>query len=382
MTKVYVNGVYTTKFGELWNTDFRELGIEASLGAINNAGFELKDIDALYVANMAASHYSGQDHLGALFASELGLDCPAFHIEGACASGSLAVRTAFMDILSRQSENVLVLGVEKMTDVDAGLATTGLAGASDEEWEAFYGVTFPSLYAMIAREHMNKYGTSREQLALCSVKNHKNAMKNPDAQFHKEITVEQVLNSTIVAEPLGLFDCSPISDGAAAIVLSSKKKSEVILASSGHAQDALSLHDRKEITEISAAVKASERAYQSADITHNKIDVMEVHDCFTIAEILAYEDLGFVEKGKGGHFIEEGKSMINGEIPTNTSGGLKATGHPVGATGVKQAAEIYRQLAGKAGERQLGKNMKYGLTHNVGGSGATCVVNIFEKIKK
>jgi acetyl-CoA C-acetyltransferase len=379
VTNVYIKGTYTTKFGELWDRSFRDLGVEACVGAVKDAGVEFKDIDALYVANMAASHYLGQDHLNAIFATELGIDCPAFHIEGACASGSLAIRSAYLDILSGTSKNVLVLGVEKMTDVSTSDATVGLAGASDEEWEAFYGVTFPSLYAMIAREHMNRYATTRKQLATIAVKNHYNGARNPDAQYRKEITIEEVLSSSIIADPLSLFDCSPISDGAAAIVLSSNNKSEVKIIASGHAQDSIALHDRKDITVIEAAKKASQRAFKQAQIQRSDIGVMEVHDCFTIAEICAYEDMGFVEKGKGGEFAESGATALDGTLPTNTSGGLKAAGHPVGATGVKQACEITRQLSGKAGQRQIKKDLKYGLTHNVGGSGATCVINLFKK---
>lgn len=382
MTKAYIVGSYTTKFGELWERDFRDIGIEAAMGAIKDSKLGLKDIDAVYVGNMAASRFTGQDHLGALFASGLGLDCPAFHIEAACASGGLAVRAAWMDILSGQSKNVLVLGVEKMNDVDASMVTSGLAGASDEEWEGFYGVTFPSLYAMIAREHMNIYGTSREQLALCAVKNHKNALNNEKAQFRKEITVQQVINSTEVADPFGLFDCSPISDGASAIILSSEKKSGVSILSSGHGQDSIALHDRDDITTLSATVKAADRAFEQAKIKRENIDLMEVHDCFTIAEIVAYEDLGFAKKGEGGKFIEEGHSSREGKLPTNSTGGLKACGHPVGATGVKQIATLYDQMLGRAGKLQLDKDIKYALAHNVGGSGGTAVVTILEKQSK
>lgn len=376
---IYIPGIFTTKIGELWDRDLRSLAIEAATGALNSANIDIKDIDAIYVANMCGSRFTGQDHLGALVASELGSDAPSFHLEAACASGSIALRSAYLDLLSGTSKNILVLGVEKMTDVSVDNATTGLSGASDEEWEAYYGVTFPSLYAMIAREHMHKYGTTREQMALCAVKNHKNAVLNENAQFRKEISIKDVLSASMVADPLGLLDCSPISDGAAAVILSTENKSEVKMIASGHAQDSLALHDRKEITTIEATVKAAQRAYKSAGITNKDIDIMEVHDCFTIAEICAYEDLGFVKKGKGGQFIESGKTNFDGVLPTNTSGGLKAAGHPVGATGVKQVVEIVSQMSGKAGKRQVAKDLKYGLTHNVGGSGATCVVSIFEK---
>jgi acetyl-CoA C-acetyltransferase len=378
---VFVAGGYTTKFGELWNIDFRQLGVEAAIGAVKDASLELEDIDAIYVGNMGASRFAGQDHIGALFASELGLDCPAFHIEGACASGGLAFRSALLDLLSGSSKNVLVLGVEKMTDVGISTATTALAGASDEEWEAFYGVTFPSLYAMIAREHMRLYGTTREQLASVAVKNHSNGSKNPNAQYRNKLTIEQVLHSSMVSDPLTLMDCSPISDGASAVVISSSTKSNVKVIGSGHAQDSLALHDRDDITTIKATRKASEIAFKQSGINHKDIDLIEVHDCFTIAEICAIEDLGFVEKGMGGSYSENGNTQLDGELPVNSSGGLKAAGHPVGATGIKQIVEIYHQMKGNAGERQV-KNVRYGLTHNVGGSGATSVVHIFENIRR
>ncbi|MCA9385876.1 thiolase domain-containing protein [Candidatus Dojkabacteria bacterium] len=376
----YIAGSYTTKFGELWERDLRSLGIEAIEGALKDANIELKDIDALYVANMAASRLSGQDHIGSLIASELGIDVPAYHIESACASGGVAVRLGHLDILSGESKNILVLGVEKMTDISNSGVTAALSGASDEEWEAFYGATFPSLYAMIAREHMRKFGTTREQLALCSVKNHAFGSKNPHAQFPFEITTEQVLDASPVADPLGLLDCSPISDGASAIVLSKEKKSDVKIISSAQAQDTISLHKRNDITELTATVKAANKAFHSAGLNRNNIDIVELHDCFSIAEILAYEDLGFAKKGEGGKLIESGKTGPGGSLPVNTSGGLKACGHPVGATGVKQIAELASQLSGSAGARQISKNLKYGLAHNVGGSGGTAVVHILAKV--
>lgn len=283
-----------------------------------------------------------------------------------------------------QSEllNGLVIGVEKMTDVSSEDATTGLSGASDEEWEASVGATFPSLYAMIAREHMNKYGTSRRQLSMVAVKNHKHGSMNPLAQFPKEISLEDALEATMISDPLNLFDCSPISDGAAAIVLSAGKQTKgVKILASAQAQDSLALHDRADLTTLQATVDASNRAFKAAGIGRKDIGLVELHDCFTIAEICAYEDLGFVEKGKGGEFIEEGKTYFGAELPVNTSGGLKSCGHPVGATGVKQVVEIYNQMIGRAGARQIKKDLKYALAHNVGGSGATAIVSILEKLK-
>jgi acetyl-CoA C-acetyltransferase len=374
----YIIGSGQTKFGEIWDKDLLDLAIEAAVLAIKDAEIDLKDIDAVYVANMLGSRFAGQDHLGALVATSLGLDIPSSHVEAACASGGVAMRLGWMDILSGNSKNVLVIGAEKMTDADGSFVTTGLSGASDEEWEASFGVTFPSLYAMIAREHMNKYGTPREALSQVAVKNHKHASMNEYAQFPKEITLEMALNATMVADPLNLMDCSPISDGAAAIILSSEKKSKVKLIASAQAQDTLALHDRKDITILEATKKAGDRAFDSSGIDRKDIGIMEVHDCFTIAEICAYEDLGFIEKGKGFELIESGKTYFDSEFPVNTSGGLKAAGHPVGATGIKQVIEIVKQLSGEAGKRQIKKEAKYGLAHNVGGSGATAVVSIFE----
>jgi acetyl-CoA C-acetyltransferase len=381
MEDIFVAGVGQTKFGELWDYDLRRLALEASTKALKTSDIDVKDIDAIYFGNMLGSRFAGQDHLGALLADELGIDIPASHIEAACASGGVALRMAWMDILSGNSKNVLVVGAEKMTDVSNEEATVGLAGASDEEWEASFGATFPSLYAMIAREHMNKYGTSKESLSMVSVKNHKHGAMNNCAHFPKEISLEIAMNATMISDPLNLFDCSPISDGAAAVVLSSEKQSGMKMLTSSQSQDTLALHNRKDITTLNATKKAADKAFKNVDIKREDIAVVELHDCFTIAEICAYEDLGFVEKGKGGDFIKSGITYYDSDLPVNTSGGLKSAGHPVGATGIKQVVEIFLQLTEQAGDRQITNNKKFGLTHNVGGSGATCVVSIFEKIK-
>ena len=391
MKDIYIKGTGLTKFGESWNKDLRDLAFEAGIKAIKDAKIDLKrssndtstvrsgEIDAIYVANMNAGTFAGQEHLGALISNIFNLDVPAFHIEAACASGGVAINQAYLALQSGTYKNVLVLGVEKMTDQDAASVSKGLTSAADEEWEAHYGVTFPSLYAMITQEHMRKYKTTKKDLALIACKNHQNATLNPNAQFQKEITIDNVLNASPVAEPLGLLDCSPVTDGAAAIILSSNKKSEVRLIASEVSTSTLALHNRKDITTLDAAVKASKKAYKFANINSSDIDIAEVHDCFTIAEILAYEDLDFCKKGEGTKLIRKGLTNLNGKLPVNTSGGLKACGHPVGATGIKQVIEIATQLSGKGGIRQVKKNLKYGLTHNIGGSGATAVVNILTK---
>ena len=382
--KVAVIGVGITKFGEHWDKSLRDLAIEAGTKALEDAGIRGKDLDAIYLGNMSAGRFIGQEHIGALVSGELGLSIPATRVEGACASGGLALRQAVLSILSGQHDIVLAGGAEKMTDLMTTGVTLTLMGAGDQEWEAYYGVTFPSLYAMIARRHMYEFGTTREQMALVAVKNHRNACLNPIAQFQREIKVEDVLNAPLVADPLTLLDCSPITDGAAAVILCKAELARkftdtpVYIIASAQASDTLALHDRRSITTLDATVKAAREAYKQAGITAEDVDLAEVHDCFTIAEIIATEDLGFCKKGEGGKLIEEGQTEIGGKIPVNTSGGLKAVGHPVGATGIKQAVEIVLQLRGEAGKRQVDR-AEIGLTHNVGGSGATAVIHIFKR---
>jgi acetyl-CoA C-acetyltransferase len=382
--KVAIIGVGLTNFDEHWDQNLRQLAIEAGTKAITDANIRGRDLDAIYLGNMSAGRFIGQEHVAALVSGELGLSIPAVRVEGACASGGLALRQGLFSILSGQHNIVLVGGAEKMTDLMIDSVTSSLMGAADQEWEAYYGVTFPSLYAMIARRHMFEFGTTREQMAKVAVKNHHNGSMNPIAQFKDEITVDQVLNSPMVADPLTLFDCSPITDGAAAVILCKAElaskyiKDPVYIIGSGQASDTLALHDRRSLTTLDATVKAAQDAYKQASITVNDVDFAEVHDCFTIAEIVATEDLGFCKKGEGGKLLDEGITQIGGKIPVNTSGGLKAVGHPVGATGIKQAVEAVLQLRGQAGKRQV-NDAKIGLTHNVGGSGATAVVHIFSR---
>lgn len=282
-------------------------------------------------------------------------------------------------VASGEHDVVLVIGVDKMTDASSKIVTSTLGGAGDQETELFHGATFPALYALLAQIHMHKYGTTEEQLAAVAVKNHKNALNNPNAHFHREITISDVLDSGYVATPLKLLDCSPISDGAAAIVICAsdlaKKYCErpVKILACEQASDTLALTGRSSLTELKATKIAAKRAYHKAGISPEDVDVAEVHDCFTIAEILATEDLGFFQKGYGGKAVENGDTQLGGKITVNSSGGLKAKGHPVGATGVAQLVEIYRQLRGEA---DCQSNAKIGLAHNIGGSGATAVVTV------
>ncbi|MCZ7355449.1 MAG: thiolase domain-containing protein [Candidatus Methanoperedens sp.] len=385
MRDVAIIGVGCTEFGELWEKSFREIFVEAGISAIEDANIQGGKIEALYVGNMSGGRFIEQEHLGALIADYSGLaslHIPSTRVEAACASGGLALRQGIIAVASGYHDIVIAGGAEKMTDVDVVTTTDALAAAADREWEGVMGATFPGLYAMIAKLHMHKYGTTKEQLAQVAVKNHHNGTMNPKAQFQNEITVDTVLNSVMVADPLHVFDCSPITDGASAVVIApadiAKKYTDtpVYVKASAQASGTLSLHDRPDITTIDATTAAANRAYKMAKITSKDIDFAEVHDCFTIAEICAIEDLGFVKKGEGGKATEEGMTAIGGKIPINPSGGLKACGHPVGATGVKQAVEITLQLRGDAGKRQI-DGAEIGLTHNVGGSGGTAVVHIF-----
>ncbi|MEJ5165394.1 MAG: thiolase domain-containing protein [Thermoanaerobaculia bacterium] len=385
MREIAVLGYGLTKFGELWDKSLRDLFVEASLKAIEKAGIE--EIDALYVGCMSSGLFNEQEHLGALMADYLGKNpIPATRIESACASGGAAVLQGVYAIASGFYETVLVGGVEKMTDISGGNATIALGTAADSSYELFFGATFPGLYALMATAHMEKYGTTRDALSMVAVKNHFHGKFNPYAQFPFEITKEQVLQSPMVAEPLHLLDCSPITDGAAAIVLTTKEKAEkigkpyILLKGFGQASDTIALYQREDITFLGAVSKAAERAYKMANIAPKDICVAEVHDCFTIAEIMVYEALGFAEKGKGQELILKGETKLGGKIPVNTSGGLKAKGHPVGATGVAQVCEIFQQLTGEAGERQV-EGAKIGLCQNMGGTGASSVVTIWE-VKK
>lgn len=388
MRRVAVIGVADTEFGELWDMSFRELGIQAGLAAVADANISADQIDALYVGNMSAGRFIEQEHIGALIADYAGLardHIPATRVEAAGASGGLALREGFMAVASGLHDIVVVGGAEKMTDVSDAESAMIQSSAADQEWETVLGATFPALHALIARRHMHQYGTTREQLADVAVKNHRHGAMNPKAQFRKEITRETVLSSPLVASPLRVFDCAPSSDGAAAVVLcpldQARKYTDVPveIIGSGQASDTLSLHDRRDICTMEATRVAAAKAFKMAGITQKDVDVAEVHDNFTISEILAIEDLGFFEKGEGGKATEAGLTSIDGEIAVNTSGGLKARGDPIGATGVAQAVEIVTQLRGQAGKRQV-KDATIGLTHNVGGTGATAVVHIFRRV--
>ncbi len=381
--RVAIIGAGYTKFDEHWDKSLRDLATEAGGKALADAKMEGKEIQALFVGNMSGGRFIGQEHLAALAVDQAGLTpIPATRCEGACASGALAFRKALLSIQAGEHDIVMAAGAEKMTDIKGEAAVAALMGAGDHEWESAIGLTFSGLYALIARVHMKQFGTTREQLAMVSVNNHKNGALNPLAQHPYTISLEDVLTSTMISDPLRLLDCSPITDGSAAVVLASEEtvkklgiENPVWILASGQASDTLALHDRKSFTEMAATKFAAKTAYMKAGLTPEKIDVAEVHDCFSINEILAIEDLGFCKKGEGGKFVEDGKIALGGERPINTMGGLKSIGHPVGASGIRQIVDLTTQLRGHAGKLQV-NGAKIGLAQNVGGSGATAVVNI------
>lgn len=381
--KIKVSGVGLTKFGEIWDKSLLDLALEASTEAINDSRLTMNEIDAVFVGNMLIGKIAGQDHLGPVITSALGINCASFRIEGACASGGLAVHLAIQGILAGTYKNVLVIGAEKMSDAPITQITWALMGAGSSK-ERKAGLTFPALYALMTQAHMQKYGTTRKQLANIAVKNHFHASLNDKAQYPFEITVDKVLNSSQISYPITLFDSSPITDGAAAVVLSADDSSkslpagrQVYITGSAVASDTIDLAERQSLTELKATQIATKAAFKQAGVEIKDIKVAEVHDCFTIAEILAMEDLGFCPKGAGGKYIDSNVSKLGGKCPVNTSGGLKACGHPVGATGVKQIIEITQQLRKTAGKRQV-RDANIGLTQNVGGTGATVVVHVLQ----
>ena len=382
MREVAIVGAGMTRFGELWQQSLRDMFVEAASGALQDAGAD--HVDSIYVGCMSGGQFVGQEHLGPLMADHLGMTgVAAIHVESACASGGIALRQAFMEVASGMSDLVLATGIEKMND--GADVTNVLATAADQELEVYYGVTFPGLYAMIARAHMQEYGTTEEDMAWVSVKNHRHGAKNDKAQFRREVTVEDVMSSSMVSEPLRLLHCSPVSDGAAAVLLCpldmAKQYTDrpVKIVASGLATGSMALADRADPAFIDSVQVSGERAYKMAGLGPRDIQVAEVHDCFSIAEICCIEALGFVDRGKGGPAAREGFTALGGCIPVNTSGGLKSKGHPVGATGVAQAIEIFRQLRGEGGECQV-ENSRIGLTQNMGGSGASSVIHIFEGV--
>ena len=382
MRDVAVIGVGMTKFGEHWGSGLRDLIAEASLYALKDA--KVEKLDSFYVASMSSGLYAGQEHLSSVTADYIGQPgVSGTRVESACASGGMAVRSAYLEIASGMSDIVMAVGVEKMWDVEDG--TFVLATASDQEYEAYSGVTFPGLYAMMANAYMNKYGLTREELAQVPIKNHRHAVNNKYAQYPYLLDLDGVLSSGMIADPLRLMDCSPITDGAAAVILCSLDRAKeftnnpVKIKGIGSATGPIALHDHKDLTRLDAVKLSANKAMKMANVNIADMDFVEVHDCFSIAEIMVAEELGIFEYGRGGKAIAEGQATYGGKVVINSSGGLKAKGHPVGATGVAQIVEATIQLQHRADKRQVA-NAKIGMTQNMGGSGGSSVVHILEAI--
>ncbi len=384
MRPVAIIGIGKTAFGAFPGRGLRTLAVEAGERAMEDAGIQPSQVEAFYLGNFAGPSFVGQNHLAPYVAGGMGITgVPATRFEAACASSGSAFYHAVSAVASGLHDIVLVGGVEKMTSQPTPKVTEILAAAGDVEGEVRAGATFPALFAMIARRHMYDYGTTREMLAAVAVKNHANGAKNPLAHMRKVITMEQALNGKPISEPLTVYDCSLISDGAAAVVIAPLDRANEFTRRAARvrgvaqASDVLALDEKDDITTFNSVKTAAQKAYKMAGVQASDIQFAEVHDCFTIAEIVAIEDLGFVKKGEGGPYTLGGCTCLSGPRPVNASGGLKSKGHPVGATGVAQICDVVLELRGEAGERQI-RNHSLGLAQNLGGSGATCVVSILE----
>ena len=411
---VSIVGAGMSAFGAFQDKDSRDLFVEAFQDMLDNLdqGIDIEDIECAYVGNYSSDLFEHQGHTAPIIADWLGMTpVPVTRIENACASSGSALREGVMAIASGMYDIVLVGGMEKMTNLPTEGVTDVLATAADGLYEVPAGLTFPGIFGAIAKAHMDRYETNLDHLLKVAIKNHVNGSKNPKAQFN--VTIRTLMERRVaraeqrgqpvpeynnemdflndpganpwIAWPLRLYDCAPITDGAACVLLVASDiahnftEKPITIAGTGQASGR-PLHDADELTSLSAAKVAAERAYEMAGVTSDDIQVAEVHDCFTIAEIIASEDLGFFEPGEGARALDEGRTALDGDRPINTSGGLKAKGHPVGASGVAQVAEIFHQLRGEAGERQVkDPNLEVGLTHNVGGTGGTCVVNILRR---
>jgi acetyl-CoA C-acetyltransferase len=385
MRNVAVVGIGHSKFGRRSDASLAELSFESIREAINDAGVDKKDIQNVTVGSVGGWY---EENLPAVIVNEYA----GFHsvgtmrVEAACASGSAAVRSAYLSVASGESDIAMAVGIEKMTEVDnrTSMELMGRAGSYLWEFEN-YGVTFPAYYALFAVSHMKRFGTTEEDMARVAVKAHHYGAMNPLAQFQKEITLEKALSSPVVSWPLKLYDACPISDGSAAVVLASEEVAKrlsdtpIWIRGIGVSSDSGNLSRREDYVGLSASVDASRKAYALARVTPQDIDVADCHDCFTIAEIMAYEDLGFCKKGDGSKLLREGQTEVGGSHPVNLDGGLKAKGHPVGATGVSMTVEITKQLRGEAGSRQAQIKKGIGLVHNVGGTGHYCYVTILSR---
>jgi len=378
MRKVAILGIGQTKIGEHWEKSLREIGGDAAFAAMQDAGIE--KVDSLFVGNMLSPIVSGQNQLGAFFADWIGLwKQEAVKIEAACGSGAAAFRAALMAVASGEIESALVVGVEKMTDKAGRDVTAALATAADADYEMEQGISFVGINALVMRRYMHEFGWKHEDFAPFSINSHANAMHNPYARLHEKITVEKFEKSSMVATPINLLDASPIGDGAAAIVIVPAEKvvrqPHIIVAGSASATDTIAVHSRKDPMFLQAAYLSSKRAYEMAGVTPADIDIFELHDAFSIMAALSLEASGFAEKGQGVRLALDNEISIGGRIPVCTRGGLKARGHPVGATGVYQLVEVVQQLRGECGKTQV-DGARIGMAQNIGGSGASILTHI------
>ncbi|MEP0805394.1 MAG: thiolase domain-containing protein [Chloroflexota bacterium] len=383
MRKIAILGIGQTKIDEHWELSLREIGGNAAFAAMQDAG--LDKVDALFVGNMLSPMINGQNQLGTFFSDWIGLwGQEAVKVEAACASGAAAFRSALMAVAAGDVDSALVVGVEKMTDKPGREVTSALATAADADYEVEQGISFVGLNALIMRRYMYEFGWKHEDFAPFSINSHANAMHNPFARLHERVTVEKFEKSSMVATPINLLDASPIGDGAAAAVIvpaervvSVKGKPRVVVAGSASATDTIAVHSRKDPLFLSAAYESSKQAYAMAGVTKDDIDVFELHDAFSIMAALSLEACGFAERGQGVRLGLEGEITPQGGVPICTRGGLKARGHPVGATGMYQIVEVVQQLRGECGETQV-DGAKVGMAQNIGGSGATILTHILK----
>ncbi len=383
MRRVGVIGAGHGRFGRRSDATVQELAFEAYRRELADAKLTRREIDASVIA--AVPEYHKQRSVAGVVQEYLNLNpAPTWLTEVACASGSAAIRTAWMAIASGLHDVVAVIGCQKMTELSTAEILALMGRVGEVQWESVFGTTFPAYYALFATRHMHEHGTTHEQMLLTAVKNHHYGAKNPKAMFQKPISLEKALASEPVASPFCVYDCCANADGAVCLILAAEERARslsehvVWLDGLGAATASISVLRRPDLTSIPSASQAAEQAYRMAGVSAKQVQVAEVHDCFTIAELMAYEDLGFCKKGEGGRYIEEKRAYIGGETAVNVDGGLKAKGHPIGATGVSMAYEIVSQLRGEAGERQV-PDASVGLTHNVGGIGQYCFVHVFRR---
>jgi acetyl-CoA C-acetyltransferase len=383
LREVGIIGIGCTKVGEHWGTPLRDLFAEAALKALDDSGLE--KIESLYVGNMLSAHAQKQEHLGALMADNIGISgVQALKVEAACGSGGMAIHEGFKAVASGLVDFVMVGGVEKMTDISTPEVTMALMMAENREYSAFSGITFVGLNALCSRLYMETYEVKPEEMMAFPVNDHNNAVNNPHAQYPFKITVERAMQSAMVADPIHLYECCGIGDGAAAVILcpleiAKKLEKPVIeVSASTTATNVLNLYERDDLLDFAATRNAVNQAYAMANISKRDVDVLEVHDAFSVVGVLSLEALGFAERGMGARFAAEGKIALDGEIPTNTMGGLKARGHPIGATGVYEIVELAMQLRGEAGKNQV-EDAEVGLTQNVGGVDSTAIIHVLRR---